>query len=114
MECHFLVESTKAENASFPYKTTISEVNVKTKRMMSTKFIYHKEQSFASKYFFFLKIFFQFKNPLKRVDLMYQRLKCPYSNFSQALGFYLAMLFPCGYPYGFDQYVFLTILKHSS
>ena len=64
---------------------------------MSTKFIYHKEQSFASEYFFFLKILFQFKNPLKRADLMYQRLKCTYSYFSQALGFYLTMLFPCGY-----------------
>ena len=29
----FLVESTKIENASFPYKTAISEANVKTNRM---------------------------------------------------------------------------------
>ena len=32
----FLVESTKIENASFPYKTAIPEVNVKTNRMMIT------------------------------------------------------------------------------
>ena len=30
----------------------------------------------------FLKILFQFKNLLKRVDLMYQLLSCPYSYFS--------------------------------
>ena len=54
----FLVESTKIENALFPYKTAISEANVKTNRMVSTKWIYHKERSFASNYFIFLKILF--------------------------------------------------------
>ena len=58
----FLVESTKIENASFPYKTAIPEANVKTNRMASTKWTYHKERSFASNYFTFLKILFQFKN----------------------------------------------------
>ena len=33
----FLVESTKIENALFPYKTAISEPNVKTNRMVTTK-----------------------------------------------------------------------------
>ena len=33
----FLVESTRIENASFPYKTTISEANVETNRMATTK-----------------------------------------------------------------------------
>ena len=37
LEYYFLVESTKIENASFPYKTTISESNVKTNRMVNTK-----------------------------------------------------------------------------
>ena len=37
LEYHFLVESTKIENASFPYKTAISKANVKTNRMVSTK-----------------------------------------------------------------------------
>ena len=40
----FLVESTKIENASFPYKAAISEANIKTKRMVSTKWNYHKER----------------------------------------------------------------------
>ena len=37
MEYHFLVESTKIESASFPYKTAVSEANVKTNRMVTTK-----------------------------------------------------------------------------
>ena len=44
--------STKIENTLFRYETT----NVKTNRMVSTNWTYHKEQSFASKYFIFLKI----------------------------------------------------------
>ena len=38
----FLVENTEIENASFPYKTAISEANVKTNRMVNTKWTYHK------------------------------------------------------------------------
>ena len=57
-----LVETTKIENVSFSYKTAISEANVKTKSMVSTKWTYHKEWSFASNHFIFLIILFQFKN----------------------------------------------------
>ena len=60
----FLVEATKIENTSFPFKTALSEANVKTNRMVTTKWTYHKERSFASNYFIFLKILFQFKNLL--------------------------------------------------
>ena len=65
MEYHFLVESTKIESASFPYKTAVSEANVKTNRMVTTKGLI-KKNSFASNYFIFLKIF---------EELMYQRPK---------------------------------------
>ena len=58
----YLVERTKIENASFPYKTTISEANVKTNRMVTAKWAYHKERSFASNYFIFWKVLFQFNN----------------------------------------------------
>ena len=44
----FLVESTNIENVSFPYKTVMAEANVKTNRMVSTKWTYQKEQSFTS------------------------------------------------------------------
>ena len=37
LEYRFLVESTNIENASFPYKTATSEANVKTNKMVTTK-----------------------------------------------------------------------------
>ena len=37
LEYRFLVESTKIKNASFPYKTAISEANVKTNWIVNTK-----------------------------------------------------------------------------
>ena len=43
LEYHFLVESTKIESASFPYKTAISEANAKTNRIMTTKWAYRKK-----------------------------------------------------------------------
>ena len=43
LECGFLVESTKIENATFPYNISLSETNVKTNRMGTTKWTYHKE-----------------------------------------------------------------------
>ena len=41
LEYCFSVENTKIENASFPYKTTISEAIFKTNRMVSTKWTYY-------------------------------------------------------------------------
>ena len=52
------------ENSSLQYKTAILKTNVKTNKMVSTKWIYHKERNFASSYFIFLKILFQFENLL--------------------------------------------------
>ena len=43
LEYNFLVESAKTENTSFPYKANISEANLKTNRMVSSKWTYHKE-----------------------------------------------------------------------
>ena len=48
LEYHFLVERTKIEKSSFPYKTAISEANVKTNRVVTTKWAYHREGSLAS------------------------------------------------------------------
>ena len=60
LEYRFLVEATKIENTSFPFKTALSEANVKTNRMATTKWTYHKEWSFASNYLIFLENLFQF------------------------------------------------------
>ena len=62
LEYRFLLENTKIKNASFPYKSVMSEANVKTNRMVNTKWTYHKEWSFASNYAIFLKILFLLKN----------------------------------------------------
>ena len=59
LEYRFLGGSTKIENASFPYKTAISEASVKTNRMVDTKNGVSPVTTF-----FFLKILFQFKNLL--------------------------------------------------
>ena len=93
LEYHFLVESTKIDNITFPYKTALSEANVKKNRMGSTKWTYHKERSFASNHFPFSKILFQFRSLVFRVDLMYQPLKCPYASFSKVLEFYCRVFF---------------------
>ena len=57
LEYGFLVETTKIENTSFPFKTALSETNFKTNRMAATKWTYHKEWSFASNCFFHICVF---------------------------------------------------------
>ena len=51
---HFLVQSTNIERAIFQYKPALPETTVKTNRMGSTKWTYHKGRRFASNYFIFL------------------------------------------------------------
>ena len=58
------VERTKIKKAPFPYNTTISEANVTTNKIVTTKWAYHRERSFVSNYFIFLKVLFQFNNLL--------------------------------------------------
>ena len=81
MDYRFLVERTKIEMGSFPYKTAKSEANVKTNRMATTKWVYHRKWSVTSNYFIFLKVLFQFQNLLWIIDLMYQQAKRQYSYF---------------------------------
>ena len=88
LEYRFSVETTKIENTSFPFKTALSEANVKTNRMATTEWTYHKEWSFASNCFILLENLFQFQNLLNRVNLMYQRPKCPYSHISLCFLYY--------------------------
>ena len=60
LEDRILVETTKIENISFPFKTALSEANVETNRMVTTKWTYHKEWNFGSNYFIFFENLFQF------------------------------------------------------
>ena len=64
LEYHFWVETTKIKNTPFSFKTALSEANVKTNRMPTTKWIYHKEWSFASNDFF-CKFCSSFRTSLK-------------------------------------------------
>ena len=66
LEYCLLVEITKIENTSFPFKTAQSEANVKTNRMATTKWTYYKERIFASKYFIFVGKFVPVLEPLKK------------------------------------------------
>ena len=81
LEYRFLVETTNIENTSFTFKPALSEANVMTNRMVAKNLTYHKERSFASNHFIFLENLLEFQNLLKRVNLMYQRPKCPYLYF---------------------------------
>ena len=67
LEYSFLVESTKIENVSFPYKTATSEANVKTNSLLTTKWTYHKERSFLFIYFFFWKFCFSLTTSYKKL-----------------------------------------------
>ena len=66
MEYRFLVEATKIGDASLPFKTALSEANVKTNKMATTKWTDHKEWSFTSNSLFFLENFFPVLEPFKR------------------------------------------------
>ena len=57
------------------------EANVKQIEWWVQNGTYHKDGSFASNYFIFLKILFQFQNLLQILDLMYQLPICSYSYF---------------------------------
>ena len=76
-----LVEATKIENTSFPFKAAPSEANVKPNRIATTKWTYHKERNFASNCFIFLENLFQFYHLLKRVNLIHQPPRSTYSYF---------------------------------
>ena len=60
LEYRFIVETTKIQTISFPFKTALSEANVKTIRIATTKWTCQKEWNFASKYFIVLENSFQF------------------------------------------------------
>ena len=48
---------TRNENATFPYKATLSEANVKINRVASTKCICRKERSFTNNFVTIFKNF---------------------------------------------------------
>ena len=68
LENGFLVETTKIESTPFSFKTALLEANVKTNRMATTKWTYHKELGFASNSAsFFWKICSSFRTSQKEL-----------------------------------------------
>ena len=61
LEYRFSLEATKIEITPFSFKTALSEASVKTNRMTTTKWIYHKEWNFAITTLFFWKICSSFR-----------------------------------------------------
>ena len=89
LEFFFLVERTTIENATFPCKTALPKTSFKTTRMGSANYwMYHKGRSFATNYFIFLKIQFQYKDLFRKVDSIY------HSYFLEALEFIGGCVFP--------------------
>ena len=86
--------STKIKNASYPYKTAISEANVKTNRMACTKLTYHKERNFASNYFIFLKICFNLITSYKELTWCTNDPNVHIHTFCKRWSFILRCFFP--------------------
>ena len=90
----FLAENTKIQNATFPYKNTLSEANAKTKRMVCTNRMGRqvecavqngpitKNRILRVTTLFFWKFCFNIRTSSGRVDLMCRLPKCPYPHFS--------------------------------
>ena len=67
LENCFLVESTKIKNVSFQYKTATPEANVKTNRMVSTKWTITKNRVLPVTTLYFLKLCFCLRTSYKRL-----------------------------------------------
>ena len=94
----FLVESTMIEIASFPYKTAISEANVKTYKIVTTKWTYQKEQSLPVTTLFFWKFCFNLRTSYKELICCTKNPNVHICTFCKRMEFYLTVLFPCEYP----------------
>ena len=92
LEYLFLIESTKIENASFPYKTAISEANVKINRMLVLNGPITKNGVLPGILFFWGSYSYKVLIWCMSIPNAYIR------NFFYTLEYYLMMLFPCEYP----------------
>ena len=97
LEYHFLVESTKIDNITFPYKTALSEANIKTYRMGNKKWTYPKEESFAST---FLSRKFCFNLGISCIELIWcnNHPNVHIHTFLKRWSFTFGCFFPCEYP----------------
>ena len=67
LEYSFMVEITKIEKASFPYKNALSKANFNTNKMVTTKWTYNKERVLSVTTLFFWKFCFSLRSPYKEL-----------------------------------------------
>ena len=98
LDYHLLAGSAKTERETFPWKTALSEANVKTNRMATTKWSYNKQWRFSVTNLFFQKFCFSLRTLYKEFILswilIYQSSKYPYPYFSKLLEFQLRVFLP--------------------
>ena len=92
LEYHFLVESTKIENAT--WKTPLSEASVETYRMGSTKWTYRKERSFAKNCLLFRKCCFSLRTSYKELIWCINHLIADIHTFRKCWTFTWGWFFP--------------------
>ena len=95
----FLVESTKIENASFPYKTAVSEASIKTNKILSTNWTYKKQGAFASSYLFFWKFCFSLRTFYKELICCTKNPNVHICTFCKCWSFIWRCFFPVSISY---------------
>ena len=100
-EINFVLSKTLHDEKKCNYFLWVSEsiisLHVLKLALNKSMCVYDNEQG-INKLRPFLRILFQFKKLLERIDLMYTPPKCSYSYFLPALDFYLRVLFRYEYP----------------
>ena len=94
LEYHFLVESTNIKNASFPYKTAMSEANVKINRMGSTKGPIKKNGVLPVTTLLFWKFCFSLRTSYKELTWCNNYLNVNIHTLRERWGFIWGCLFP--------------------
>ena len=89
LENGFLVESTKIENTSLSYKTATSESIDRSKRMMSTKWTYHKNEVLPVTALFFWKCYFSLRISYKELIWCTNERNAHIRIFCRCLSFYI-------------------------
>ena len=111
-EYRFLVESTKLKTRHFHAKLPRQKPMLRQIEWRVQNGPITKNGVLPVTALYFLKILFQFKSLLQRVDMMCQLPKCPYLHFLQALELHLRVLFYFDYPYfDFIKEMFSVISK---
>ena len=100
LEYGFLLKVLRLKTHHFPYKTSMSEINVQTNRMGSTNGPITKNVLLSVTILIFRKFCFSLITSYKRVDLMYQHLNAIFilSYFRKRWSLNGEYFSPCEYP----------------